>query len=259
MKPLLKLPNPVLLRTMIGATCLTLSAGCTAMSTAETDPIDPHEEFNRSMYGFNEDLDQAVLKPVATTYTDVLPQPIRTGVSNFYDNLTYLDTTINSFLQGKVLQGTSDLGRFIINTTLGLVGIFDVATYMGLEKHDEDFGQTLAVWGVKTDEYVMYPVLGPSSVRDTGGIVVSMLTNPVFYAAAPVAVPLAILQGVDQRARSEGFVRFRDEAALDPYLFTRDSYLQHREFEVHDGNVPRRSIYDEEIEVITTPVSPPTP
>lgn len=242
---------------MTGVFCLMLSAGCAAVPTVEADPIDPHEEFNRSMYGFNEDLDQAVLKPVATTYTDVLPQPIRTGVSNFYDNLTYLDTTINSFLQGKVLQGTSDLGRFIINTTFGLAGIFDVATYLGLEKHDEDFGQTLAVWGVKTDEYVMYPVLGPSSVRDTGGIVVSMLTNPVFYAAAPVAVPMAILQGVDQRARSEGFVRFRDEAALDPYLFTRDAYVQHREFEIHDGNVPRRSIYDEEIEIITTPASQP--
>jgi phospholipid-binding lipoprotein MlaA len=257
MKPLLKIPNPSLLRTMIGASSLALAAGCTAMPTAEMDPIDPNERFNRSMYEINDDLDRAVLKPVATAYTDVLPQPVRTGVSNFYDNLTYLDTTINSFLQGKVVQGTSDLGRFIINTTLGLAGIFDVATYMGLEKHDEDFGQTLAVWGVKTDQYLMYPVLGPSSVRDTGGIVVSMLTNPVFYAAAPVAVPLAILQGVDQRARSEGFVRFRDEAALDPYLFTRDSYLQHREFEIHDGNVPRRSIYDEEIEVITTPASPP--
>ena len=243
-------------QTLLGIACLSMIAGCSSLPAGEHDPEDPHEGFNRSMYEFNDDLDRAVLKPVATAYTDVLPQPIRTGVSNFYDNLTYLDTTINSFLQGKVVQGTSDLGRFIVNTTLGIAGIFDVATYMGLEKHDEDFGQTLAVWGVKDDQYLMYPVLGPSSVRDTGGVIVTMLTNPVFYAAAPVAVPLGILQGVDQRARKEGFVRFRDEAALDPYLFTRDSYLQHREFEILDGNAPRRSIYDEPIEPAPGPGNP---
>lgn len=237
--------------------CLGLLAGCaSATVTAEHDPDDPHEGFNRSMYEFNDDLDRAVLKPVANGYASVLPQPVRTGVSNFYDNLTYLDTTLNSFLQGKVVQGASDLGRFIVNSTLGIAGIFDVASYMGLEKHNEDFGQTLAVWGVKDDEYLMYPALGPSSVRDTGGLLVTMLTNPVFYAAAPVAVPLSILQGVDQRARSEGFVRFRDEAALDPYLFTRDSYLQHREFEIFDGTVPRRSIYDEPVEPTPAPATP---
>jgi phospholipid-binding lipoprotein MlaA len=208
------------------------------------------------MYEFNDDLDRAILKPVADAYTSALPQPVRTGVSNFYDNITYLDTTINSFLQGKVVQGASDLGRFIVNTTIGIAGIFDVATYMGLEQHDEDFGQTLAVWGVRDDQYLMYPVLGPSSVRDTGGIVVSVLTNPIFYATAPVAVPLAIVQGVDLRARKEGFVRFRDEAALDPYLFTRDSYLQHREFEILNGNLPRRSIYDEPIEQAPGPGNP---
>lgn len=243
-------------RVLLGVAFLSLAAGCASLPSGEPDPEDPHEGFNRSMYEFNEDLDRVVLKPVATAYTDTLPQPVRTGVSNFYDNLTYLDTTINSFLQGKVVQGASDLGRFIVNTTLGIAGIFDVATYMGLERHDEDFGQTLAVWGVKEDQYLMYPVLGPSSVRDTGGIVVSMLTNPVFYAAAPVAVPLGILQGVDLRARKEGFVRFRDEAALDPYLFTRDSYLQNREFEIFDGNVPRRSIYDEPIEPTPLPGNP---
>lgn len=241
------------LRANVAVVCLLGAAGCASLPTEELDPADPHERFNRAMYEFNDDLDRAVLKPVATAYTDALPQAVRTGISNFFDNLTYLNTTLNSFMQGKVKQGTSDLGRFIVNTTIGIAGMFDVATYMGLEKHDEDFGQTLAVWGVKDDQYLMYPLLGPSSVRDTGGIIFGMLTNPVFYAAAPVAVPLGILQGVDLRARKEGFVRFRNEAALDPYLFTRDSYLQHREFQILDGKPQRRSIYDEPVEPMPSP------
>lgn len=248
-------PSPRLVT--LGLTLALTLSGCASTPSADHDPQDPHENFNRSMYQFNDELDRAILKPVSTAYVRALPEPVRTGVSNFYDNLTYLDTTLNSYLQGKVVQGTSDLGRFIVNTTFGIAGIFDVASHLGLEKHDEDFGQTLAVWGAEQDDYVMYPLLGPSSVRDTGGVIVSMLTNPVFYAAAPVAVPLGILQVVDLRARKEGFVRFRDEAALDPYLFTRDSYLQHREFEVHDGKPPRRSIYDEPAEV--TPNMPASP
>lgn len=230
---------------LICIACLLALSGCASIPADQRDAEDPHEGFNRSMYQFNDDLDRTVLKPVSSAYVRTLPEPVRTGVSNFYDNLTYLDTTLNSFLQGKGAQGASDLGRFLVNSTIGVVGIFDVATSMGLDRHDEDFGQTLAVWGAVEDEYLMYPVWGPSSVRDTGGIVVSLLTNPIFYAAAPVAVPLGILQVVDLRARSEGFVRFRDEAALDPYLFTRDAYLQNREFEIHDGNPPRRLIYDE--------------
>jgi phospholipid-binding lipoprotein MlaA len=250
--------SPIPFGSSLGLAFLLALTGCASIPGGDHDPQDPHEGFNRSMYEFNDDLDRAVMKPVATGYTRALPQPVRTGVSNFYDNLTYLDTTINSYLQGKVVQGTSDLGRFIINTTFGIVGIFDVATHLGLEKHDEDFGQTLAVWGAREDSYVMYPVFGPSSVRDTGGIVVSMLTNPVFYAAAPVAIPLGILQAVDLRARQEGFVRFRDEAALDPYLFTRDSYLQHREHEIRDGVQGRRSIYDEPFDAGPAG-APPTP
>jgi phospholipid-binding lipoprotein MlaA len=235
--------------------CLLALTGCASIPSGERNPDDPHEGFNRSMYSFNDKLDQAVLKPVSSAYTRVLPQPVRTGVSNFYNNITYLDTTLNSFLQGKGGQGASDLGRFVVNSTIGIIGIFDVATPMGLERHNEDFGQTLAVWGAHKDEYLMYPVWGPSSVRDTGGIVVSLLTNPIFYAAAPVAVPLGLLQMVDLRARNEGFVRFLDEAALDPYVFLRESYLQHREFVIHDGKLPRRDIYDEPIEQAPAPAS----
>jgi phospholipid-binding lipoprotein MlaA len=235
--------------------CLLILGGCASIPSGERDADDPHESFNRSMFTFNDKLDRAVLKPVSKAYTKALPEPVRTGVSNFYNNITYLDTTLNSFLQGKGKQGASDLGRFLINSTIGVVGIFDVATPMGLVQHNEDFGQTLAVWGARDDQYLMYPVWGPSSVRDTGGIVVSLLTNPIFYAAAPVAVPLGLLQVVDLRARNEGFARFLDEAALDPYVFLRESYLQHREFEIYDGNPPRRSIYDEPTEQTPAPAS----
>src|ERR1700690_4014345 len=255
---LLRMPEQILTsisawQALLGSVCLLALTGCASIPSGERDPNDPHEGFNRSMYRFNDKLDEAVLKPVSSAYTRTLPQTVRTGVSNFYSNITYLDTTLNSFLQGKGLQGASDLGRFVVNSTIGIGGIFHVATSMGLERHNEDFGQTLAVWGARKDEYLMYPVWGPSSVRDTGGIVVSLLTNPIFYAAAPVAVPLGLLQVVDLRARKEGFVRFRDEAALDPYVFTRESYLQHRQFEIYDGNPPRRDIYDEPREQAPAP------
>lgn len=219
--------------------------GCASMPNDpdEEDVNDAAEPFNRSMFDFNEGLDRVVLKPVSTTYVNHVPQTVRTGVSNFYDNLLYLDTVLNDFLQGKLTQGVSDLGRFGINSTIGIIGLFDVATPMGLKKHNEDFGQTLAVWHAGDGSYLVYPLLGPSSVRDTGGIVVGLLTNPVVYAVPPVAIPLGILSVVDLRARKEGFVKFRDAAALDPYSFTRESYRQNRVYEIYDGNPPR-PVYD---------------
>jgi phospholipid-binding lipoprotein MlaA len=222
-----------------------LTVGCASTPKVEREPGDPVENLNRSVYNFNDDLDVAVLQPVAGAYVSGLPQPVRTGVSNFYDNIQYLDTTLNGFLQGKVLQGTSDLGRFVVNSTVGILGIFDVATPIGLVRHDEDFGQTLATWNAGDGAFLMYPLIGPSSVRDTGGIIVSALTNPIMYASAPVAIPLGLLGIVDLRARSEGFVRFRDQAALDPYIFTRESYLQNRQFMIYDGNPPRPAFLDE--------------
>lgn len=215
------------------------------------DDNDAVEPLNRSMYSFNEGLDRVVLKPVSTGYVKYVPQLARTGVSNFYDNLLYLDTTLNSFLQGKLVQGFSDLTRFGVNSTIGVLGLFDVATPLGLEKHDEDFGQTLAVWNAGDGSYLVYPLLGPSSARDTGGIVVSFLTNPLLYITAPVAIPLSILNVVDQRARNEGFVKFRDAAALDPYIFTREAYRQNRVSKIYDGNPPP-PVFDE-----PAPESPP--
>lgn len=215
--------------------------GCASIPQNQRDPDDALEIINRPVYDFNEGLDRMALKPVTNVYTGHVPQVVRTGVSHFYDNIQYLNTVLNGFLQGKIGQGVSDLARFGINSTVGVLGVLDVATPLGLEQHREDFGQTLAVWQAGDGAYVVYPVLGPSSVRDTGGIVVSLLTNPILYAIPPVAIPLGILEVVDLRARNEGFVRFRDVAAgnLDPYAFTRASYLQHRQSEIYDGNPPR--------------------
>lgn len=219
-----------------------LLGGCASVPMDEREPGDRFESGNRQVYAFNEKLDAAVLQPVSSAYVRTVPQPARTATSRFFDNLLYVDTILNGFLQGKVGQGFSDLARFGVNSTIGLLGIFDVATPMGLPQHKEDFGQTLAVWGAGSGEFLVYPLLGPSGVRDTGGVVVSLLTNPIVYAAPPVAIPLGIMNVVDLRARKEGFVKFRDQAALDPYVFTRESYLQNRTFEVYDGKPPKQKL-----------------
>ena len=237
---------------------LMLSAGlvgCVSIPPEQSDPEDPAESYNRGAYNFNEGLDEAVLKPVSTAYNDNLAEGLRRSISNFFDNLFYVDTILNGFLQGKVEQGFSDLTRLVVNTTFGIGGFFDPASSMGLEEHDEDFGQTLGVWGSGDGAYLVYPLFGSSSVRDTGGILVSLATNPLMYAAAPVAVPLSILGIVDLRARNEGFVQFRNTAALDPYVFTRESYLQHRVGLIYDGNPPRPKLFDDTLEA-PAPVQP---
>ncbi len=245
----MKTPFPTMQRTgrqpvTLGAlTLLTaLVAGCSSVPVAERDPGDRFEAGNREVYAFNEGLDTHALKPASDAYVRVVPEPARNVTGRFFDNLLYVDTILNGFLQGKIGQGFSDLARFGVNSTFGILGLFDVATPLGLPRHDEDFGQTLAVWGAGSGEYLIYPVLGPSGVRDTGGVVVSLLTNPLVYAAPPVAIPLGVLHIVDLRARKQGFVQFRDQAALDPYIFTRESYLQNRTFEVYDGKPPKQKL-----------------
>ncbi len=220
--------------------CLMLAVGgCASIPPDQRDPGDRFEAGNRSVYNFNDGLDRVALKPASKAYVDYIPQPIRTATSNFFNNIRYPDTVLNSFLQGKVAQGSSDLVRFGVNSTIGILGLFDVASKMGLPSHNEDFGQTLAVWGASPGEYLVYPLIGPNGVRDTGGIVFSLLTNPLVYMASPIAIPLGIISVIDLRAQNEGFTRFRDAAALDPYIFTRESYLQYRQFEIYDGKPPR--------------------
>ena len=163
--------------------------------------------------------------------------------------MSYPNVALNSFLQGKVTQGASDTLRFFVNSTVGMFGLFDMATHMGLQKHDEDFGQTLGVWGVNPGSYLFIPLVGPSSERDVTNVPVGIFTNVLFYAGLVVgsyfAAPLTILGAIDKRARLIGPMRIRDEAAIDPYLFVREASLQQREFLVHDGNLPL-DLYDYE-------------
>ncbi len=189
-----------------------------------------------------------MFEPIVNTYIDYVPDAAQRSIGNFYDNLSYPNVVLNVFLQGKVKQGFQDSLRFFVNSSIGLFGLFDMATHMGLQKHDEDFGQTLGVWGVNTGSYLFIPFLGPSSERDVSSIPVSIFTNVLFYAGLAVgstfAAPLTVLGAIDKRARLSGPMRIRDEAALDPYLFVREASLQQREFLIHDGQLPLDLYYE---------------
>ena len=219
-----------------GAVVLVLS-GCATTASLSGDPADPWESTNRVFYSFNDALDRAVLEPVANLYLS-LPGGLRDSIHNFLENAAYPGTLLNQFLQGKFESGMQGTARFVFNTTLGIGGLFDVATGMGLGRHEEDFGQTLAVWGMGDGNYIHYPLLGPSSVRDTPGILVGALTDVLTYVAALPALPLALLEIVDTRATFASAARLRDESAFDPYVFTREAYRQRRTFLVYDGNPP---------------------
>lgn len=227
---------------------LVVSSGC-ASAPRKSDPHDPLERANRAVDRFNEALDRAILKPAADAYVKITPQPVRTSVSNFFDNLAYPNVILNDLLQGKMEQGVSDTARFVWNSTVGIFGLFDVASHMEMKPHEEDFGQTLGVWGSGAGPYLVLPLLGPSTVRDTTGLPITYVTNVLFYVGqASVTFPLAVLSTIDLRARAAGFMRFRDVAALDPYLFTRESYLQYRTYLIYDGEVPRAKLLEEEDE-----------
>lgn len=231
--------------------CTMLFTGCATMRSQDqyTDPIDPYEKINRKSYTFTDMVDRKIVEPIADVYMDYVPNPMQRSIGNFYDNIAYPNVILNAFLQGKMRQGFQDTLRFVVNTAIGLGGLFDMASPMGLPPHDEDFGQTLGVWGVDAKTYIFIPLLGPSSNRDVPGIPVTVFTNGLFYIGvfvigAPVTVPLSILGIVDKRARLSGPMRIRDEAAVEPYLFVRDGYLQQRKHLIYDGDPPPAS-YDD--------------
>lgn len=213
-----------------------LLSGCASNevieSEVETVEVDPYEGFNRNVYAFNETLDDYVAEPISDAYLWVTPQFIQTGIGNFFNNLEDINVVLNDMMQGKVSQGVDDTGRFAVNSTLGLLGLFDVATEFGLEKHDEDFAQTLAVWGVPQGPYLVLPVLGPSTSRGIPGSIFDTAANPATY----VGFPVQAVQMLNARANASGSLRFIDEAALDPYVFTRESFLQYRKHLITDGN-----------------------
>lgn len=215
----------------------TLLAGCATV--ANPDPADPWESYNRSMTRFNDSLDRAILKPVATAYRDTVPRVARTGVSNFFGNLDDVRSFINNVLQGKVEGSFSSFWRVTINTTMGLGGLFDPATEMGLQRYREDFGQTLGYWGVGPGPYLVLPILGPSTLRDTAALPVDTVSHPLYYVEGNSArIPLTLLRGLDIRANLLGADDLLDSISLDSYTFMRDAYLQKRRNDVYDGNPP---------------------
>jgi phospholipid-binding lipoprotein MlaA len=199
----------------------------------EEDSVDPFEGFNRKTYGFNESVDDYLLEPVSDAYLWVTPEFFQQGISNFFNNLKDINVVVNDLLQGKVVQSGEDTGRFLVNSTLGIGGLFDVATGMGLERHEEDFAQTLAVWGVPQGPYLIIPFLGPMTTRGVPGSLFDTAANPATY----VGYPIQLLQMLNARANADGALSFIDEAALDPYIFTRESFLQYRKNLIADGNI----------------------
>ncbi|MBS3936466.1 MAG: VacJ family lipoprotein [Sulfuritalea sp.] len=223
---------------LLAAALAALLGGCATSG----NPKDPLEGFNRVMFAFNEGVDTVLIKPVALGYDAVMPTPVRTGVTNFFGNIADLFIGVNNLLQGKPDQAASDLGRVLINSTVGILGLFDVATAAGLEKHDEDFGQTFGRWGIGTGAYVVLPLFGPRTVRDTAGLVLDVAVDPVANVDhVPTRNSLGALRLIDNRADRLPADRVIEEAALDKYSYVRDAYLQRRNNLVHDGNPPRRT------------------
>ena len=232
--------------------CLALAVSILGGCAMGRDPRDPFEPLNRSVYQFNDAVDQEVLKPVARGYRFIVPQFNRSSVSNFFSNLNDVVVALNNLLQGKFTAAYSDLGRVAINSTIGVLGLFDVASEAGIEKHDEDFGQTLGKWGVGDGPFVMLPLLGPSNVRDSVGRVGDHFVDPVTYVNPRPRNWMWGTRIVNRRAELLDASTVLQTAALDPYEFVRDAYLQRRRNLVHDGSPPPEREFME-------PGQPPAP
>jgi phospholipid-binding lipoprotein MlaA len=219
---------------------LLLANGCATSSGEERDPRDPFEGFNRGIYSFNETVDVYVAQPVARAYVKVLHQEIRSRVGNFFSNVQDIFIGVNNFLQGKFVDGVNDWARFTFNTTFGLLGIHDVASEMGLEKHNEDFGQTFGRWGAGSGPYLILPFLGSSTVRDGAGLAIDWWVAPLTE-VRPIALRNTLygVYFVNTRADLLEAGRILEEAALDKYVFQRDAYLQRRRSLIYDGSPPR--------------------
>lgn len=212
-------------------------SGCATGPNA--DPRDPLEEYNRAAYSFNELLDRALLEPLGRGYNYITPAPVNKGITNFFNNLRDVRSAINNLLQFKVGRAFTDVSRVAVNSTIGILGLMDVASNMNLPSYKEDFGQTLGVWGMGSGPYIVLPLFGPSTGRDGVGQVVDWFTDPVYYVEDDtVRWSLRGLNLVDTRADLLNASRVVEQAALDPYAFIRDAYLQRRENLVYDGNPP---------------------
>lgn len=215
-----------------------LTGGCASVPEGEGVEHDPWERLNRSIYKFNDAADRAIMKPIARGYSAVLPEPVRQCVTNFSRNLLTPLYSVNNFLQGKPKEGTGELFRLAINSTVGIGGLFDVAAMNGIESHPEDFGQTAAVWGVPAGPYVVVPFLGPQTLRDAVALPLDIQMDPLYhYKVASVRDRLYVLRLINLRANLLPLEDLLKDSA-DPYVTMRESFLQNREFAIYDGDPP---------------------
>ena len=216
-----------------------LLSGC---ATTGNHPQDPFEGFNRAMFQVHEGVDMVLLKPVAKAYDTVTPDLVQTGVTNFFSNISDVWIAVNNLLQGKIQAAASDVARVLVNSTIGVGGVLDVASKLELEKHSADFGETLAVWGVGEGPYLFIPILGPRTTRDTFGAIVDSQADPVLHLEdVEVRNSLLGLRAVNARANLFPAEKVLDEAAIDKYNYLRDAYLKARRYEVYDGNPPKEA------------------
>jgi phospholipid-binding lipoprotein MlaA len=230
---------------VLGVALAAALSGCVTLpADHKPPPQDPWESWNRGVYNVNDKLDRAVAKPIAKTYVRAVPAPARTGVSNFFANLRTTTVMVNDALQGKFGAAANDLARFVVNTTVGFGGLLDPASQMGLDKNDEDFGQTLGAWGVPPGPFLELPILGPSDSRDGPGRVVDIFTSPTHYVANNwISYGIYLPSALDARA---GLLSLDEtlKKVFDPYAFIRDAYLQRRAYLVSDGKVTEEPLVD---------------
>lgn len=228
-------------RRFLTTTAVALLVGCASTQEIQGDDTDALESYNRAMFAFNDAVDKAVFKPVAKVYRRVLPEPVTTSVGNFFSNLNDVVVLVNSLLQFKLHQAAMNSSRIVFNTTFGVAGLFDVATRMELPKQREDFGQTLGYWGFGEGPYLVLPFLGPSTVRDSVGLIGDFFTNPITWATDSNAVAWGLwgLDLVNRRSELLRIERALADEQIDPYSFQRGAYLQQRRNLVYDGNPPK--------------------
>jgi phospholipid-binding lipoprotein MlaA len=225
--------------------CITFALmGCAAAPTAP-DKSDPLEPMNRKIYAFNDTLDRWVLEPVSNAYVKVTPKPVQTGVRNFFNNLGYPYIIVNDVFQGRIKQSLSDSAGFFLNTTVGIGGIFDVASGTGLKTLDQNFGATAGVWGIGEGAYLVLPFLGPSSLRGLPGVPLALVTHPIYYVNdSTVAWTATGLGVISQRAALREAIK-RARESLDPYVFVRSAYRQHQNYLIYGGEVPPQNLLED--------------
>lgn len=222
------------------ALALTLATSLLAGCATSGNPRDPIEGFNRAVFDINDGLDKALIKPIAQGYEAGLPAPVRKGVTNFFGNIGDVFIAVNNLLQGKLPEAASDVGRVAVNTTVGLLGVMDVATDFGLEKHEEDFGQTFGRWGIGDGPYLVLPLFGPSTLRDSVGLAIDINVDPVANLNNISSRNVLIgTRAINERAGLLSADKIVEEAALDRYAYIRDAYLQRRRSVIYDGDAPR--------------------